>query len=195
MVLDILKDFAMADRREYVPYCPICSTLFSVSAAMRLFPCNHFLCGTCMGLLTEQRCPFCRQEGPVRTGEALGDTVSFLAEWAQEVVKGTDRDLVVDRLLREILQVRKHLNCKDLPCRVQAEGRPCAQTFKCPYDHSCRLYRKQICPLPRCPNGDRCVYLHSSLPRNSESPAAEANGREGERPKKGAKQPMCCSLS
>lgn len=161
MVLDIIKDFAMVDRREYVPYCPLCATIFATSAEMQVFSCNHFLCTNCLQLLPAQVCPFCKADVQTRTGEFLGDAVNFLATWMTEVGQGRDRAQVVDQLIEQILMVRKNLKCRDLPCRIQAEGRDCAQQFKCPYDHTLLMFQKQICDIPRCPHGDHCLFLHS----------------------------------
>ena len=194
MVLDILKDFALVDRREYVPYCPICATSFNVSSEMRLFPCNHFLCVACLERLATQRCPFCPQEGEVRNGEFLGDAVKFLATWTQEVAQGTSKELIVDRLIEEILLVRKNLNCKILPCRVQAEGRLCSKRFNCPYDHTFQLYRKQPCPIRECPHGESCLYIHSGGSTGGTQQPATAASRKAGSAKKGGSA-ACCSLS
>jgi hypothetical protein len=199
MVLDILKDFAMVDRREYVPYCPICATSFAVSSEIRLFPCSHFLCVGCFERLTIRKCPFCQQEGEVRSGEFLGDAVSFLATWTEEVARGVSKELVVDRLIEEILLVRKNLSCKILPCRVQAEGRICSKLFNCPYDHTFQLYRKQLCPIPRCPHGERCLYIHSGGNTGGAlQPKGAASKKGGSGKKGGAKKAgadACCRLS
>lgn len=171
MVVDILKDFALVDRREYVPYCPLCATPFTTSSEIRVFGCKHFLCAQCLALLSSQTCPICQDPTEPRNGDFMGDAVMYLSTWMQEAAQGTDKETVIDRLLSEILVVRRNLKCSDLPCRIQAEGRVCTQVFKCPYDHKCQLYHQQPCVLRECPHGDRCLFQHPSVPA-SQSPAA-----------------------
>ncbi len=160
MVLDIIKDFALVDRREYVPYCPLCTTSFTASGDICVMTCNHFLCRDCFGRLASQVCPFCQSDVQMRNGDFLGDAVTFLSTWFEEVARGRSREEVVDQLIEQILVVRKNLKCKDLPCRIQAEGRICSEAFRCPYDHKLTNFQKQICTIPQCPYGDRCFFIH-----------------------------------
>jgi hypothetical protein len=170
MVLDIIKDFALVDRREYVPYCPLCTTSFTASGDICVLTCNHFLCRDCFGRLTSQVCPFCQSDAQMRTGDFLGDAVTFLSTWFEEVARGRSRDEVVDQLIEQILVVRKNLKCKDLPCRIQAEGRICSEAFRCPYDHKLTNFQKQICTIPQCPYGDRCFFIHPPPPKPISNP-------------------------
>ena len=148
------------DRREYVPYCPLCTTSFTASGDICVLSCTHFLCRNCFERLAPQVCPFCQSAGQMRTGDFLGDAVTFLSTWFEEVAIGRNKDEVVDQLIEQILVVRKNLKCKDLPCRIQAEGRICSQVFRCPYDHKLSTFQQQICPIPECPYGDRCFFIH-----------------------------------
>lgn len=154
----------MVDRREYVPYCPLCATIFTSSAEIHVLSCKHFLCANCLALMTAHVCPFCKEPVQSWSGEFLGDAVAFLATWVTEVEQGRDRNTIVDQLIEQILMVRKNLKCSDLPCRIQAEGRMCTQVFKCPYDHKLLKYKKAVCDIPRCPYGDRCLFTHPPPP-------------------------------
>lgn len=94
-------------------------------------------------------------------GSLIGSAVEFLTMWVTEVGKnGQSKEDTVDHLLEDIVVVRKNLNFKDMPCRINASGGTCIQNFKCPYDHTLQKYHKQQCPNPVCQNKE-CMFAHS----------------------------------
>lgn len=215
-MLDILKDFAMVDRREYLPYCPICGSTFLNSRAIYLLDCNHFFCANCVGYFGGQlgyTCPFDGQRSGVRDGGFLGEAVEFLEKWAT-LIGQLSKEEIVERLLAEILMVRKNLNFKEMPCRI---GPNCLHNFLCPCDHTMSRYHTSLCPKQDCPNQD-CMFDHQQIdmPQINSSavhytavqPALEAQqiarpngGHQATKPMRGMKnterveESQCCKLS
>lgn len=171
---DILKDFALVDRREYLPYCPVCGSFFQTAAEICILGCKHFFCGNCVSYFSGQVgyiCPFDGLESGRNSGKFMGEAVDFLANWVVEVKENPQmQDEIVDRLLADIPMVRKNLNFKGTPCRIRASGVVCKETFLCPCDHDLVNYRKKQCPYQACGNQD-CMFDHGfrSIPKQEES--------------------------
>ena len=148
----------MVDRREYLPYCPICGAFFLNSRDIYLLDCNHFFCGNCVGYFGGQlgyTCPFDGQRSGIRDGGFMGEAVEFVEKWVT-LIRQLSTDDTVERLLAEILMIRKNLNFKDMPCRI---GSHCIRNFLCPCDHTMGRYRTSPCPKQDCQNKD-CMFDH-----------------------------------
>lgn len=205
----------MVDRREYLPYCPICGAFFPNSRAIYILDCNHFFCANCVGYFGGQlgyTCPFDGQRSGIRDGGFMGEAVEFLEKWVT-LIGQFSTDETVERLLAEILMIRKNLNFKGMPCRI---GPNCIHNFLCPCDHTMGRYHTSPCPKQDCPNKD-CMFDHQQqrdLPQiNSSSirskaavqPALEApqaarpNGmHQATKPVKNVEKAdgsQCCDLS
>ena len=161
---DILKDFAMVDRREYLPSCPVCGLIFTSSSALVLLSCRHFFCPGCTSyFLVEGRyqCPLCEgQSEEVKDGAALGESIAFLASWVQAAQDPEQKEYVIGRLLDDVVMVRRNLNFNQVPCRIQVKGQ-CPRSFSCPCDHELTQFRKKLCPKVGCHN-EQCLFVHST---------------------------------
>lgn len=193
-MFNIIKDFAMVDRREYLPYCPICGEFFQTSVDLWMLKCNHFFCARCVTYFKLDTgvfgCPFDgeRSEG-IRSGEFLGESIQFLAEWAKLVSTFSEENLI-DRLLSDIILLRSKLNFESVPCRITASGTLCNGAFMCRHDHTLKFYRKRPCPNYDCPNKD-CMFMNAL-----QAPAPILTGMQGlgAAPVRETKSSSCCSL-
>ena len=156
----------MVDRREYLPYCPICGSFFRTAGEICMLACNHFFCRNCINYFggeTGYSCPFDRQQSYPKDGGFMGGAIEFLANWVVQIGQdSSSQDEVIDRLLTEIPMIRRNLNFKGMPCRIKASGLACICNFKCPCDHDLVNYQKSPCPFPRCQNKE-CMFDHSQM--------------------------------
>lgn len=157
----------MVDRREYLPYCPICGSFFHSAREICLLNCRHFFCANCVSYFGGQMgyiCPFDGEPSGVRDGEFMGEAVEFLSGWVT-LLEQFSTEEIVDRLLAEIPMVRKNLNFKAMPCRI---GTQCTRNFCCPCDHTLQRYHSNPCPKQDCQNQE-CMFDHSQ--RHSPQPS------------------------
>lgn len=156
----------MVDRREYLPYCPICGSFFGTAGEICMLACNHFFCRNCINYFGGQEgysCPFDRQQSHPKDGAFMGGAIEFLANWVVQIGQDPScQDDVIDRLLSEIPMIRRNLNFKGMPCRIKASGLVCICNFKCPCDHELVNYQKSPCPFPGCQIRE-CMFDHSQM--------------------------------
>lgn len=194
----------MVDRREYLPYCPICGHFFLTSSHIYLLRCKHFFCQNCLLSLTTNSiltCPFDDLQSPPPTDcSFLGSTIEFLTNWIRETDKSQETTL--NRLLEDIILLRLTLNFKGVPCRIKASGGACICNFKCPYDHTMQNYRTKRCGYAGCRN-EECMFEHANQGNGRVVPVDSMvemkTGGEGNRREKRTavrtNASQCCELS